>query len=96
MAREIIFVTSKHITKHHILEYHNDTIKAIDDQKIKVVVTSNIHLLSFDLFDKGFDIIKLFHNNIVYDLKLGKNDWTAKYLRKEHNILKIVMADILN
>jgi hypothetical protein len=59
------------------------------------VVTTCLHLLSFDLLEK-FDKIFLVHNTIQYELKLGENDWTAKYLRMQHNLFKIVMNEIVN
>lgn len=59
------------------------------------VKTSQLCLISFDLLDY-FDKIHLVVYDKTYELKLGKNDWIDKELRKEHNLFKIVQSNILN
>jgi len=93
---KITFLASKNenYKDKDILHYYEDIDKnirtGVDD-----VVVSDLSLLSFDLLDEGFSCIELFYNGIFYDLKLGKNDWTEKELRKEHNLLKLVRSYIL-
>jgi hypothetical protein len=59
------------------------------------IVTPQLSFICFDLLDK-FDKIFLIHENKTYELKLGKNSWTEKELRKEHNLFKLVQSYILN
>jgi hypothetical protein len=68
-----------------------DAILLIDDN----IHTSCISLISFDLLEKYTDI-KLFHKNKWYNLKLGNAEWCGnKHLRKEHNLYKLILANIL-
>lgn len=93
--RKITFLATKNEDYKHILHYYQDIVKnirvGIDD-----VVVSDLSFLSFDLLDEGFSTIELFYQGVFYDLKLGKNSWTEKELRKEHNLLKLVRSYILN
>jgi len=95
MYREIIFITSNFDDMWCDAVYHNDTIKQINNQDETIVVTSQLHLICFDLLDT-FAKIYLKHNGVLYDLKLGSNTWIVKNLRKEHNLLKLVKCNILN
>ena len=92
--REILFITNISEYLEEYL-YFEDTIKAINDKKNKFVVTSQLNLLNFNLFDEGFTNIFLKHKGCVHELKLGENLWTKKELRKEHNLLKLVTSNIL-
>jgi hypothetical protein len=59
------------------------------------LATTQLAFISFDLLDK-YDKIELLHKGVIYELKLGNNTWTSKHLRKEHNLFKLVRANILN
>lgn len=91
---KITFLATKNDAYKDVLHYYEDIAKnfriGIDD-----VVVSDLSFLSFDLLDQGFSSIELFYGGVFYDLKLGKNDWTEKELRKEHNLLKLVRSYIL-
>lgn len=93
--RKIIFLTDK--SNYYPTPYHfyNETATAIKLESMQVV-TTNLDFLSFDLFDQGFDSIEIEHKGIIYDLKLGKNTWTVKDIRKVHNLYKLVRNNILN
>ena len=52
--------------------------------------------MCFDLLDKGFKTINLLHNDKVFELKLGENDWIANDIRRAHNLYKLVMLYIIN
>jgi len=73
-------------------DYYN--VKYYIDKGYDNIVTTNLSFLSFDLLDY-FSSIELFYDGVFYDLKLGKNNWTEKELRKEHNLLKLVRSYIL-
>jgi hypothetical protein len=90
---QIVFRTSPGVVND--LHYYVDVVKAIADKKVDTVSTTCLNLLSFDLLDR-FDRMYLLHGGKAYELKLGRNDWTNKELRKEHNLLKLVTANILN
>jgi hypothetical protein len=90
---QIIFRTSPGVVRD--LHYYVDVIKAVTDKKVNTVSTTCLNIISFDLLDR-FDRIYLLHNDKEYELKLGENTWTKKFLRKEHNLLKLVTANILN
>ena len=91
----ITFLTGQSDEFKDVLHYHSDIRFAINFTHEDIVV-SDLSFLSFDLFDRGFSEIHLFHNGELYELRLGKNTWTEKELRKEHNLLKLVRSYFLN
>jgi hypothetical protein len=93
--RKIVFLTER--SKYYPTPYHyyNETSIAIE-MGYDLIATTNLDFISFDLFDQGFNSIEIEHKGIIYDLKLGENNWTYKHLRKEHNLYKLVRNNILN
>lgn len=72
---------------------HEATKLAIENN-VKVIHTVALTLLSFDLLDSNYKIY-LHENNRVLECKPGM-DGTEKDIRRAHNILKIVMADVFD
>ena len=72
---------------------HEATKLAIDNN-VKVIHTVALTLLSFDLLDSNYKIY-LHENNRVLECKPGM-DGTEKDIRRAHNILKIVVADVFD
>ena len=91
---KITFLASPNEEFEDVLHYYVD-IKYNIRMGIDDVAVSDLSYLSFDLFDEGFSSIELFYDGVFYNLKLGKNNWTEKELRKEHNLLKLVRRYIL-
>jgi hypothetical protein len=92
---KITFLASPSEWHTNILHYYQD-IQFDYRMGFEDLVVSDLSTLSFDLLDNGFKEIELFYRGEYYDLKLGKNTWTEKELRKEHNLLKLVVNSILN
>jgi hypothetical protein len=96
--RIIYFLTAnepKLPIRQFVSHYHFHTKQDIENKDIREVYTTNLEFLCFDLLD-DFKEIYLYHEGSYYNLKLGSNNWTNKFLRKEHNLLKIVRASILS
>jgi len=91
--KTITFLASENNHFEEVLHYYKD-IKDSAYLGSGDLTVSDLSFLSFDLLD-DFDSIKLYYWGEYYDLKLGKNDWTEKELRKEHNLLKLVRSYIL-
>jgi hypothetical protein len=100
MGRRIVFITDSILEKEHsvsnLLYYYVDTLNAINNSEVTEIRTTQLTFLDFDLFDQGFSSIELYHEAERYGLKLGGNHWCDKYLKKEHNLFKIVRSFILN
>ncbi len=87
-----IFLTQPHVDyPPNPVIYHEEVDFLIKFDRCKDLVTTDLSILSFDLITHwGFDEIYLYHGGEMYELKLGRNDWTEKELRESHNLLKIV------
>ena len=72
---------------------HEATKLAIDNN-VKIIHTVALTLLSFDLLDSNYRIY-LHENNRVLECKPGM-EGTEKDIRRAHNILKIVVADVFD
>lgn len=94
--KTIIFITSPSNQYINVYNTHDETIAAMADDTKLAVVTTQLHLLSFDLIEASFKTILVRHNNKIYECKLGRNSWTTKELRTEHNLYKLVFANIIN
>lgn len=70
------------------------TLEAIErgDEEIR---TNSIANISFDLIDKGYDIY-LHTSKEIYKIELGMHTKSGKELRKEHNLLKLVIAGVFD
>jgi len=97
-SRIMVFVTEFDVKLNKLFDEefvyincHNDLLK----EKYYDIATSLLHFISFDLL-KDFSQIFVFHKGVKYELKLGENTWTKKELRKEHNLFKLVMNNIVN
>lgn len=91
--RKIIFHTG--LSENYLYASYISTKAVIKNLTIPEVHTTQLCFICFDLLEY-FDEIYLNHNNKIYNLKLGKNDWISKDLREAHNLFKIVQANILN
>lgn len=90
---KITFLASPNVDYEYVLhDYYN--VKYYIDKGYDKVATTNLSFLSFDLLD-SYEQIELFYLGKHYVLKLGKNSWTNKELKKEHNLLKLVRNYIL-
>ena len=86
-----VFLTEPHKDYPNPLHYHQEVDSLIKYDSQKDLITTDLSVLSFDLITYwGFDEIYLYSGGEMYELKLGKNDWTEKELRESHNLLKIV------
>lgn len=99
MKRIIVFITDQGPVLHKIFDndfmfvnYHFDFK---NESPYYDIATSLLHFLSFDLLNE-FSQIFLLHKGVKYELKLGANTWTKKELRKEHNLFKLAMNNIVN
>lgn len=104
MKRLLVFMTDPNYLIDNIFdnEYefqietcHNEFIKQKNEFPYYDIATTCLHFLSFDLLD-DFSQIFILHKGVKYELKLGANTWTKKELRKEHNLFKLVMNNIVN
>lgn len=70
------------------------TLEAIErgDEEIR---TNSIANISFDLIDKGYDIY-LHTNKEIYKIEPGMHTKSGKELRKEYNLLKLVIAGVFD
>lgn len=76
-----------------LLVTHNGTKWSINNS-VKVIHTTALTMLSFDLLDLGYRIF-LHENNKVLECKPGM-DGTEKDVRKVHNILRMVVAGVFD
>lgn len=72
---------------------HNGTKLAIQ-ASVKVIHTTALTMLSFDLLDNGYRIF-LHENERVLECKPGM-DGTEREVRRAHNILKMVVAGVFD
>lgn len=71
---------------------HNQTKDAIK-RKEHIIHTTSLTNLSFDLLDDGYRIY-LHENGKVLECKLGSMEGTNKEIRRAHNILRLVVAEV--
>ena len=76
-----------------IIVTHEDTKQAVNNNA-KIIHTTALTMLSFDLLDSNYRIY-LHENNKVLECKPGM-EGTEKDIRKAHNILRIVVADVFD
>ena len=76
-----------------LLITHNGTKWAINNS-VKIIHTTALTMLSFDLLDLGYRIF-LHENNKVLECKPGM-DGTEKDVRRVHNILRMVVAGVFD
>lgn len=76
-----------------IIVTHEDTKQAVHNNA-KIIHTTALTMLSFDLLDSNYRIY-LHENNKVLECKPGM-EGTEKDIRKAHNILRIVVADVFD
>lgn len=80
----------------HIYKTYLSTQKAVKNKEIKVLHSYDILSLSFDLLEEGFTNLFVILPDKIIEVKLGSdNTWTEKELRVEHNVYKMIVADIL-
>ena len=90
-----IFLTEPHKDYPNPLHYHQEVSFYRQCNNYEDLVTTDLSILSFDLITYwGFDEIYLYSGGEMYELKLGRNDWTEKELRESHNLFKIVTSYI--
>lgn len=92
---KITFLASENKDFENILHYHQDIQFNLMTGFTDIAI-SDLSFLCFDLLEQGFDEIELYYMGEFYKLNLGRNAWTEKELRKEHNLLKLVRNYILN
>lgn len=76
-----------------LLITHNGTKWAVENS-VKVIHTTALTVLSFDLIDDGYKIY-LHENNRVLECRPGM-DGTEKDVRRVHNILRMVVAGVFD
>ena len=76
-----------------IIVTHEDTKQAVKNNA-KNIHTTALTMLSFDLLDSNYKIY-LHENNKVLECKPGM-EGTEKDIRRAHNILRIVVADVFD
>lgn len=76
-----------------LLITHNGTKWSVENS-VKVIHTTALTMLSFDLLDDGYRIF-LHENDKVLECKPGM-DGTEKEIRRAHNILRIVVAGVFD
>ena len=93
---KIVFLAQPNKDYPYPMVYSQESMLEVEQGNCDVV-TTDLSALSFDLLTCGrFKEIFLYANNQMFELKLGKNDWTDKELRESHNLLKLVKSYILN
>lgn len=73
---------------------HNQTKDAIK-RKERLIHTTSLTNLSFDLLDDGYRIY-LHENEKVLECKLGSMEGTDKDIRRAHDIRRLVVAEVFH
>lgn len=71
------------------------TEKAIKSNN-KIIYTTQMNLLSTELFTKGFKVFVHNYHKPAIEIKLGENDWTDRNITMKNNLFNLWLAGEIN